>query len=91
MADALAREVWGQGFAPPVFCDTLEVLGQRLVGEKHLALKLRHQGQMVDGIWFGRTDVLPAQATLAYRIETDEWQGRKRVRFVIEGMQAEAI
>ena len=91
MADALAREVWGQGFAPPVFCDKLEVLGQRLVGEKHLALKLRHQGQMVDGIWFGRTDVLPAQATLAYRIETDEWQGRKRVRFVIEGMQAEAI
>lgn len=88
MADALAREVWGQGFAPPVFCDTLEVLGQRLVGEKHLALKLRHQGQMVDGIWFGRTDPLPEQATLAYRIETDEWQGRKRVRFVIEGLQA---
>lgn len=88
MADALAREVWGQGFAPPVFCDTVEVLGQRLVGDKHLALKLRHQGQMVDGIWFGRTETLPELATLAYRIETDEWQGRKRVRFVIEGMQA---
>jgi single-stranded-DNA-specific exonuclease len=88
VADALAREVWGQGFAAPVFSDTLQVLGQRLVGEKHLSLKLRHHGQMVDGIWFGRTDPLPEQAQLAYRIETDEWQGRKRVRFVIEGMQA---
>jgi single-stranded-DNA-specific exonuclease len=88
VADALAREVWGQGFAAPVFCDRLQVLGQRLVGEKHLSLKLRHHGQMVDGIWFGRTDPVPEQAVLAYRIETDEWQGRKRVRFVIEGMQA---
>jgi single-stranded-DNA-specific exonuclease len=88
VADALAREVWGQGFAAPVFCDRLQVLGQRLVGEKHLSLKLRHHGQMVDGIWFGRTDPVPEHALLAYRIETDEWQGRKRVRFLIEGMQA---
>jgi hypothetical protein len=32
-----------------------------LVGEKHLALKLKHQGQAVDGIWFGRIEPLPAQ------------------------------
>jgi single-stranded-DNA-specific exonuclease len=65
----------------------VHVLGQRLVGEKHLSLKLRHHDQMVDGIWFGRTERLPEQAVLAYRIETDEWQGRKRVRFVVEGLQ----
>ena len=87
VAEALAREVWGQGFDAPVFCDRLQVLSQRLVGEKHLALKLKHHGQAIDGIWFGRTEAVPDQAVLAYRIETDEWQGRKRVRFVIEGMQ----
>ena len=86
LADTLAREVWGQGFAPPTFSEEVEVLGQRLVGEKHLALKLRHQGQPVDGIWFGRVDPLPAVAHLAFRLEADEWQGNKRVRFVIEGM-----
>jgi single-stranded-DNA-specific exonuclease len=86
LADTLAREVWGQGFAPPTFSENIEVLGQRLVGEKHLALKLRHQGQPVDGIWFGRVDPLPAVAHLAFRLEADEWQGNKRVRFVIEGM-----
>ncbi len=86
LADTLAREVWGQGFAPPTFSESLEVVGQRLVGEKHLALKLRHQGQPVDGIWFGRVDPLPASAHLAYRLEVDEWQGNARVRFVVEGM-----
>ncbi len=65
------------------------MLGQRLVGEKHLSLKLRHQGQPVDGIWFGRTEPLPNVAHLAYRIEVDEWQGNQRVRFVIEGMTAQ--
>ena len=86
LADTLAREVWGQGFAPPTFSEPVEVVGQRLVGDKHLALKLRHHGQPVDGIWFGRVDPLPATAHLAFRLEADEWQGNKRVRFVVEGM-----
>ena len=88
MVDTLHREVWGQGFAPPVFSEEVEVLSQRLVGEKHLALKLRHQGQPVDGIWFGRTDPLPARARLAFRLEADEWQGVRRVRLMVEGVAA---
>ena len=91
VADRLAREVWGQGFAAPTFSEELEVLGQRLVGDKHLALKLRHQGQPVDGMWFGRVDPLPAKAHLAFRLETDEWQGKQRVRFVVEAMADASI
>ena len=87
VVDALQQQVWGQGFAAPTFSEELTVLSQRLVGEKHLALKLRHQGQPVDGIWFGRTEPLPTQAQLAFRIDADEWQGVRRVRFIIEGAQ----
>jgi single-stranded-DNA-specific exonuclease len=61
LVDTLHREVWGQGFAPPVFSEEVQVLSQRLVGEKHLSLKLKHQGQPVDGIWFGHTEPLPAR------------------------------
>jgi single-stranded-DNA-specific exonuclease len=88
LVDTLHEQVWGQGFAPPVFSEEMEVLSQRLVGEKHLSVKLRHQGQPVDGIWFGRTEPLPARARLAYRLEADEWQGARRVRFLIEGMES---
>ena len=87
LVDMLQREVWGQGFAPPVFSEEVEVLSQRLVGEKHLALKLRHQGQPVDGIWFNHVEPLPARVKLAYRLDADEWQGQKRVRFMVEAAE----
>ncbi len=87
LVDTLHQEVWGQGFAPPVFSEEVEVVSQRLVGEKHLALKLRHQGQPVDGIWFGRTEPLPARCKIAFRLEADEWQGARRVRFLVEGAE----
>jgi single-stranded-DNA-specific exonuclease len=87
LIEVLHKEVWGQGFAPPVFSEEVEVISQRLVGEKHLALKLKHQGQPVDGIWFGRIEPLPARVKLAYRLDVDEWQGQKRVRFMVEAAE----
>jgi len=65
----------------------LEVLNQRLVGERHLSLKLRHRGEPVDGIWFGRTEPLPARALLAWRLDVNEWRGERKVQFVVEGAQ----
>ena len=88
MADTLNQTVWGQGFAPPLFSEELEIMSQRLVGEKHLSLKLKHQGQLVDGIWFNHTEPLPPKAHLAFRLEADEWQGVRRVKFFIEGMHS---
>ena len=87
VVETLHKEVWGQGFAAPTFSEELEVVSQRLVGEKHLALKLKHQGQPVDGIWFGHTEALPARVTLAFRLDADEWQGVRRVRFLVEGAE----
>jgi single-stranded-DNA-specific exonuclease len=87
LVDTLHAEVWGQGFAPPVFSEEVEVVSQKLVGEKHLALKLRHQGQPVDAIWFGHTQPLPAKVKIAFRLEADEWQGARRVRFLVEGAE----
>lgn len=87
LVDTLHREVWGQGFAPPTFSEEVEVISQRLVGEKHLALKLKHKGKPVDGIWFGHTEPLPARVVIAYRLDADEWQGVRRVRFLVEGAE----
>ena len=87
LVDTLHHEVWGQGFAPPTFSEEVDVISQRLVGEKHLALKLKHQGSPVDGIWFGRTEPLPARVKLAFRLDADEWNGVRRVRFLVEGAE----
>jgi len=87
IVDTLHQQVWGQGFAPPTFSEEVDILSQRLVGEKHLSLKLRHQGQLVDGIWFGRTEPLPARALLAFRLDINEWKGERKVQFLVEGAQ----
>ncbi|MDP3834484.1 MAG: single-stranded-DNA-specific exonuclease RecJ [Hydrogenophaga sp.] len=87
LVDTLHQEVWGQGFAPPVFCEEVQIVSQRLVGEKHLALKLKHQGEPVDGIWFGHTEPLPERVKIAFRLDADEWQGQRRVRFLVEAAE----
>lgn len=87
VVDTLHQAVWGQGFAAPTFSEEVEVVSQRLVGEKHLSLKLKHQGQPVDAMWFGHTEQLPARVTLAFRLDADEWQGVKRVRFLVEAAE----
>jgi single-stranded-DNA-specific exonuclease len=87
LVDVLQKEVWGQGFAAPTFSEEVEVVSQRLIGEKHLALKLKHQGQPVDGIWFGHTEQLPARVKLAFRLDADAWNGIRRVRFLVEAAE----
>jgi single-stranded-DNA-specific exonuclease len=80
----LDAQVWGQGFEAPVFCDEVQVVQQRLVGGKHMKLRLRHAGHERDAIWFGHGDALPATVRLAYRVSLDEWNGRQRVQMVVE-------
>ena len=87
LVDVLQSHVWGQGFAPPLFCEEVRVVSQRIVGEKHLALKLQHQGDAVDGIWFGHTEPLPERVKIAFRLDADEWQGQRRVRFLVEAAE----
>ena len=90
LVDALHHEVWGQGFAAPTFSEEVEVVSQRLVGEKHLSLKLKHRGEPVDGIWFGHTEPLPARVKLAFRLDADSWRGERKVRFLVEAAELES-
>jgi single-stranded-DNA-specific exonuclease len=82
----LDAQVWGQAFEPPLFCDEVEVVAQRLVGEKHLKLRVRHCGALREAIWFGRVEPVAERVRLAYRLSLDEYQGQLRVQMVVEGM-----
>ncbi len=92
IGDLLAEEIWGQGFPQPVFYGEFEITQQSLMKEKHLRLMLRPIGEPelkptnkpLIGVWFNRTQSLPAQAKLAYRLVTDRYQGQARVQLMIE-------
>ncbi len=87
LIDMLDREVWGQGFAAPTFSEEVEVLSQRIVGQNHLSLKLKHQGKPMDAMWFGHTEQLPPRVKLAFRLDAAEWNGRRTIKFLVEGVE----
>jgi single-stranded-DNA-specific exonuclease len=82
--ETLEGQVWGQGFAPPVFCDEFRVLNQRILKEKHLKLTLEKNGRQYDAIWFGHVDNLAERATVAYRLDANEYNGVTRVQLMVE-------
>jgi len=84
LVEAIGRQVWGQGFPPPLFDNEFAVLEQRLVKDAHLKLTLELEGQRYPAIWFGRTDSLPTRVRLAYRPAIDDYQGRRRVSLQVE-------
>jgi single-stranded-DNA-specific exonuclease len=86
LLETLEAQVWGQGFPEPLFSDRFVVERQAIVGERHLKLALRLGARRLDAIAFGRTEPVPAQALLAYRLLRDDWQGRARVQLVIEAV-----
>ena len=85
---ALDGQVWGQAFEAPLFCDEVDVIAQRLVGEKHLKLRVKHLGQPRDAIWFGHAEPVAERVRLAYRLVLDEYKGQQRLQMVVEAAVA---
>jgi single-stranded-DNA-specific exonuclease len=82
--ELLENQVWGQGFAAPVFCDEFIVVQQRVLKEKHLKLLLEKNGRRYDAIWFGHADGLPDRARVAFRLDGNEYNGVTRVQLLVE-------
>lgn len=81
-AQVLENQVWGQGFAPPLFYDEFEVLNQRILGEKHLKLTLKPtaSGLAIEAIYFNQTDLLDDHIQAAYQLQTNSYNGAQKVQ-----------
>jgi single-stranded-DNA-specific exonuclease len=86
----IEREVWGAAFEAPVFCDAVEVLTQRLVGERHMKLAVRMNGVVRDAIWFGRVEPVEARVRMAYRLGLDSYNGDERLQMVVVAAESQA-
>jgi single-stranded-DNA-specific exonuclease len=83
---------WGAGFAEPAFDGRFGVLDTRIVGGRHLKLRLQApSGEVADAIVFRHLDdprapVLRPQDTveLVYRATLDEYGGARRLQLVAE-------
>lgn len=88
---------WGQAWPEPLFDGHFRVLDRRVVGARHLKLRLQAEsgGPALDAIAFGAGGLchreLPDPLGVVYSLEINRWQGRvtpqMRVRFLVESRQ----
>lgn len=88
MARLLDEQVWGQGFPAPQFNDNFAVQNQRVVGEKHLKLRLNAHGKIIEAILFGHNEPLPEQIHAVYSLSVNEYNGNQSLQLVIRHWQA---
>ena len=87
IAQMLESQIWGQGFPPPLFCDNFTVQEQRIVGERHLKLRLVKDGQRLEAMRFNSLEPLPARVRAAYRVSVNEFNGLKRPQLTLENVE----
>jgi single-stranded-DNA-specific exonuclease len=84
LARLLEEGIWGQGFPRPSFRGRFNVVSQRVVGERHLKLRLARSGRPLDAMLFGTTGPLPARIDAVHRLDVNEYQGLRSLQVTIE-------
>ncbi len=87
-AQTLRNGIWGQGFPEPSFLDPFEIVQQRVVGERHLKLRLRRDGKIFDGILFGHNEPLPDAIRAVYRFSINEYNGVTSTQLMLDHWEA---
>ena len=84
---------WGQHFPEPVFDNQFEILDWKIVGEKHLKMRLRHDagGKAIDAIAFNTVaDDLPSfeKIHVAFRMNVNEFRNIRNLQLIVDCMSA---
>jgi single-stranded-DNA-specific exonuclease len=83
IARDLQRQVWGQGFPEPLFQGDFRVQSQRVVGEKHLKLKLSSPAGSFDAIRFFHHDPAPDNIRAVYSLSVNEYNGSESLQLIV--------
>ncbi|BAL24340.1 single-stranded-DNA-specific exonuclease RecJ [Azoarcus sp. KH32C] len=83
-ARLIEQDIWGQGFAAPVFDDVFRVDNQRLMKDKHLKLQLSKNNVRFDAVRFNFADGAPPQIRAAYRLAPNEYNGITSLQLMLE-------
>ncbi|MBI3480551.1 MAG: single-stranded-DNA-specific exonuclease RecJ [Nitrosomonadales bacterium] len=87
VAYLLDEQVWGQGFPAPQFSDDFVVQNQRVVGEKHLKLRLTKNRKPIEAILFGHSEPLPEKIHAVYNLSVNEYNGSQSLQLIIRHWQ----
>ncbi|GAO35568.1 single-stranded DNA exonuclease [Sulfuricella sp. T08] len=83
LAQLMRTEVWGQAFPDPSFQGEFRVAQQRVVGEKHLKLRLAQDGRSFEAMLFFHADPLPDRVLAVYRLDVNEYNGNTSLQLLL--------
>ena len=81
---SIDAQVWGQGFSAPSFIGHFRVLEQRVVGQKHLKLKLSLGSATFEAMRFGSGDALNASIDAVFRPSINEFRGNATLQLLLD-------
>lgn len=81
---AIDAQVWGQAFTAPSFTGRFRVVEQRIVGQKHLKLKLALGAATFEAMRFGSADTLNASIDAVFRPSINEFRGQATLQLVLD-------
>ncbi len=87
-AQNLARQVWGQGFAPPSFTDEFAVVRQQPMGVNHKKVWLQKDGLEFEAMFWRCTEEIPARVRTVYRPVANEWRNNIELQLYIDYWEA---
>lgn len=89
-AQNLARQVWGQGFAPPSFTDEFHVVRQQLMGAegKHKKVWLKKDGFEFEAMFWRCSEDLPEYIRTVYHPVANEWRNNIELQLYIDYWEA---
>ena len=84
---------WGNGFEEPLFHGLFEVVSQRIVGERHLKLEVRHlhADHSIEAMVFNQADLLETGAIyrLVYRLAVNVFRERMSANLIVNAIRAD--
>ena len=80
------KEIWGQGFPPPLFLDEFNIISQKIVAEKHTKLYLSKDEINYDAVFFNNVQTQPDRIRAIYSIEVNDFNGTISNQIIIKSI-----
>ncbi|MDC1323055.1 single-stranded-DNA-specific exonuclease RecJ, partial [Pseudomonadales bacterium] len=81
---------WGSGFAEPLFSGEFALISQRVVGDIHLKLVVKHGERVIDCIAFSQPMLSgsPANVLMVYKLAVNDYAGARTLQLMVEYIEA---
>jgi single-stranded-DNA-specific exonuclease len=83
-AKLLESHIWGNGFEEPIFYGNFKLKEQRVVGEKHLKLRVENNGLVFDAMAFFTESLSSKNLKLAYKLSVNSYMNNESLQLIAE-------